>query len=156
MARQVWLALALSLVCASVSTAQAGGNTQSVVKVTATADKLLPDGRQQILVVLEVAADCFVYANPVGNEELRLNATVIRVASKDKLASVKIAYPAGDLQQDRLIGDYRIYQGRVEIPVAVRRTAGAEEPLEVSVRYNMLNLKKGLCWPVQQVKFTLP
>jgi hypothetical protein len=105
----------------------------SVVQVTAEADKPDADGQQTVTVTLAIDKGWHLYANPTDNAELKENQTVVKVQGKGKPEVVKIEYPPGKAMKDKLVGDYKIYEGKVAIKATVRRAKGDTEPLEVSV-----------------------
>src|SRR5262245_28558582 len=67
---------------------------KSEAKVSFKADKPGADGKQTILVTLDINPDWHAYANPVGNEDFEGNATVVKVTGKDKV-NFKATYPPG-------------------------------------------------------------
>ena len=128
-----------------------GGKKKIEAKVTAKADKPAPDGMQKVVVTMEVNPTWYAYANPVGNEDFATNATVIKVKRpRTKVDNVKIAYPPGKTKKDTIVGNYNIYEGKIEIPLTLQRTKGDTSPLEVSVQFMTCNVK-GVCLPVQDV-----
>jgi DsbC/DsbD-like thiol-disulfide interchange protein len=145
-----------ALTCAALQdgSAAAAGKGKSEAKVSVKADKAGADGKQTIVVTLDINSGWHAYANPVGNEDFENNATVIKVSGKDKVA-VKVDYPKGKAKEDKIVGNYNIYVGKVEIPVTVQRAAGDTGPLEVSVRYMTCSFK-GVCLPAETVKVTVP
>jgi len=130
-----------------------GGKKRIEAKITAKADKPGSDGKQKVVVVLDVNAGWYAHANPVGNEEFANNATVIKVKAKDKV-DVKIAYPPGKVKKD-VLGDINIYEGKTEIPLTVQRAPGDTSPLEVTVTVNICNVK-GICLPENSFKGVCP
>src|SRR5262245_59479928 len=105
------LVLALGVITAAAqTTAAAGGGKKTETKVTAKADKPGPDGKQTVVVTLEVNPGWYAYANPVGLEDFKDNATVIKVSAKEKPENVKVAYPPGKIKEDKVLGNYNIYE----------------------------------------------
>lgn len=148
------------LMLASLALALAAGTvlaqakkSDSVVKATATASKLGDDGKQTVTITLDIEKPWHLYANPVENEDVANAQTVVTVASKAKLASVKIAYPAGKLKKDKL-GDYKIYEGKVTIKAEIRRAKGDTGPLEVSIKLQACDAKS--CLFPSTVKLNVP
>jgi DsbC/DsbD-like thiol-disulfide interchange protein len=135
--------------------ATGGGKKRIEARVTATAEKPAADGAQKVTVVLDVNPGWYAYPNPVGNEMLENNRTEIKVSAGAKLEKVTVTYPPGKAKQDKFIGSFTIYEGKVAIPVLVQRARGDTSPLEVSVRYCVCS-HKGECLPVDQIKITLP
>lgn len=129
--------LALSAVLAPTFTpAEAGEKRKSEVKVTATAGKAGADGKQRIVVVLEINPGWIVYANPIGDEEFKGLEAVVKVSASQKLESVQVTYPPGQAVKDDILKiTYNVYEGKVEIPVTVQRANGDSGRLEVTVRY---------------------
>jgi DsbC/DsbD-like thiol-disulfide interchange protein len=124
--------------------ANAGGKSDDEVKLTANAGKLDASGKQTITVTAVINKGWHIYANPVGNEELAAAATIVKVMAKAKPQEVKVNYPAGTEANDKVIGKYRYYADKVEIPIDIQRAAGDTGPLEISVRFMACN-KSGIC-----------
>ena len=116
-----FLAVACLLVCVSESPA---APPPSHVKATATADKDAPPGKRIITLTLDIDNGWIVFANPVGPPDLRFARTLVTVKSKPGIKDVRVSYPRGRLVKDALLGDYRIYEGRVTI----RITADVKDP----------------------------
>src|SRR5262249_35706870 len=102
---------------------------------------------------IDIAKDWHLYANPVGNEDLADNKTEVIVSSKGKPLQAKVQYPEGILVKDKVLGDYRTYEGRVAIQAAIQRPEG-NDPLEVTVKLTACDKSK--CLPPAQVKVTVP
>jgi hypothetical protein len=47
--------------------------------------------------------------------------------------SVKVTYPTGELVKDRVIGNYRIYKGKVTIKLVVQRARGDGRPFVAAI-----------------------
>ncbi len=95
------VALAAVLTC-SAGTARAQiKKSDSVVKVTAQADKPDADGKQTVAITLDIDKDWHLHANPVENEDLTNTQTVVVISAKVKPEDIKIDYPAGKLHEDR-------------------------------------------------------
>jgi DsbC/DsbD-like thiol-disulfide interchange protein len=145
----VFIAAALLLV-----PAQAGGKkSDSEVKATVRADRPDSAGKQTIHLTLTINKGWYIYANPVGNDDFAANATTVTI--KPKPQAVAIAYPEGKVKKDTVIGDYRIYEDKVTIPIQVSRAAGAAGPLELDVRVNACNAKM-FCLPPGVIKVSVP
>jgi thiol:disulfide interchange protein len=135
---------------------QAGGKkSDSEVKVTVSGEKPDASGKQLVTVTMVHNKGWHSYANPVGNEDFTSAQTVVNVTAKVKPASVKVAYPAGKVHKDKVVGEYKVYENKVEIPVLVQRAEGDTSPLEVSVRF-MACHDKGVCLLPATVKKTVP
>jgi DsbC/DsbD-like thiol-disulfide interchange protein len=142
-----------ALALASLQTVIAAdpGQGDSQVKLTATAGKIDKDGRQTITIKMHINDGWHAYANPVKNEDLEPNQTVVKIASAKKLEDVSVNYPAGQ-RQTVLKDSYHVYEGTVEILASIKRAAGDTGPLEVTVNYVTCNDKKGICLPPEAVK----
>jgi DsbC/DsbD-like thiol-disulfide interchange protein len=136
------------------SPAQAGGKkSDTEVKATAKADRPDNEGKQTIHLTLTINKGWYIYANPVGNEDFAANATTVTI--KPKPQAVAIAYPPGKVKKDTVIGDYRVYEDQVTIPIQIQRAAGDKGPLELDVRVNACNTKM-FCLPPGILKVTVP
>lgn len=123
------------------------------VAVSAIAEKANPDGKQSIRVLLDIDENCYMLANPVGNEALEHErvTVVIRVAGKPVPATIK--YPAGSIEKDNpSLGDYRIYKGKVVIEATIDRAAGDTSPMEAEVRMHVQTLQISICIPPSTVR----
>jgi hypothetical protein len=122
--------LAGLILCRSAS-AQ-GLKSDKVVKADAKTDKPV-DGKQLVTLTLEIDPKYYLYANPVGNADYEANQVSVSV-SKGKVDSIKVDYPAGTVKKDAVVGDYKVYTGKVTIKAAVRRAKGDTGPLELAVK----------------------
>lgn len=138
----------------SILEAQGGKKSDSEVKVSAKAGKIDDTGKQMVTVTLAINKGWHVYANPVGNADLRSSQTVVTVTGKEKLEQAKVDYPEGKIINDKLVGNYRTYEGQVDIKATVQRAKGDTGPLEVSVRF-MACHDKGICLLPATVKLTV-
>ena len=112
------------------SAVHAAPKSEDNVKFTVKADKPV-DGKQVVTLTLEIAKPWHAYANPVGNPDLAPVQTVVAFTVGGKPATAKIDYPEGDLEKDKDIGNYRIYEGTITIKATVDRAAAG--PLEAVV-----------------------
>jgi DsbC/DsbD-like thiol-disulfide interchange protein len=144
----------LGLAAASVPTVQAGKKSDSQVKVTTRAGKPDASGNQTITVTLAMNKGWHVYANPVGNEDLAPAATVVKVTSGAKLGDVKISYPKGKLVKDKTVGDYIVYENKVNIVATIQRT-DSKAALDVAVTFNACN-DTGVCLLPATLSFKVP
>ena len=139
------LALVGGLALAAPTEAPAQGKkSDSVVKISATAGKVGADGKQVVTLTLTMDRDWHVYANPVGQTDLKETETTVQITGKVKPASVKVAYPAGELVKDKVVGDYRVYEGKATIRATVQRARGDTGALEAVIRFQACS-KKGSC-----------
>ncbi|MFO0926312.1 MAG: protein-disulfide reductase DsbD N-terminal domain-containing protein [Gemmataceae bacterium] len=142
------LALAAAALFAVVSPASAQGKkSNDVVKATAVAAKAA-DGKHVVTVTLDVDPKYYIYANPVGNADFEPNQTVVQVTG-GKVE--RVAYPAGEVVKDKIVGDFRIYKGKVTIQATVDRGAA---PLEVAVKLQACS--KSACLLPGTVKLSVP
>lgn len=144
--------LAVLLGDAGTALAQAK-KSDSVVKIDARADKPDAEGKQTITITLDIDKPWHIYANPVANEDLANVQTVVNITSKNKLESVKVAYPDGKLQNDQGV-QYKTFEGKVTIKAEVKRARGDNTPLEVSVKLQACNDKT--CLFPAMIKKQLP
>jgi DsbC/DsbD-like thiol-disulfide interchange protein len=136
----------------SESGTAAGKKSDSEVKTTAKAGKIGEDGTQVVTVTLTINKGWHIYANPVDNKDQEDAQTVVTISGKTKPEDVKVEYPAGKLIKDKLVGDYRIYEDKVEIKATVKRAKGDTGPLEATVKFQACNDKTCL----QGAKVTVP
>jgi DsbC/DsbD-like thiol-disulfide interchange protein len=115
--------------------------SDSVVKITAEAGKPDAAGKQVIKLFLTIDKGWHIYANPVGNEDFANAATVVKVTGATPPREVKIDYPAGKVEKDAQIGDYKVYEDKVVITAHVQRAPGDTGPLDVSVSLQSCNAK---------------
>jgi hypothetical protein len=149
------LFLAVAALLTASSPAPAGkGKSDSVVKAMAKVESKMGN-RTVVLVHLDINKGWHLYANPVGHDDLASSQVVVTL--KDigaKPEAVKVAYPAGHVKQDPILGKYHVYEGQVEIRAVVDRAPGAAGPLEVNVK--LAACDKNQCLPPAVVHFTLP
>lgn len=107
--------------------------SDAVVKASARATRPDSDGNQVVTITLAVEKPWHLYANPVGNDGLKTVQTTVKFASKLE-GNAKIEYPAGTVVKDATAGDYKTYEGKVEIKATVRRTRGDTGPLKLRVK----------------------
>ncbi|MCI0680764.1 MAG: protein-disulfide reductase DsbD N-terminal domain-containing protein [Gemmataceae bacterium] len=152
---RIWLGLALvALGMVLIPVHGAGKKSDAEVNVKIAAAK--PDaGKQVITIHLDVNKGWHIYSNPVGNEDLAAAQTVVTVRGKTKPASVKIDYPKAHVIDDKVLGKYGTYAGKVTIKATVQRAEGDTGPLEVSVRFQACN-DRGSCLFPATVKEKVP
>jgi hypothetical protein len=147
----VWPALCVAAVSALPLRAQAPGTPRPregrefPVTMEVTAARPGADGKQRIVVTLTIKEDHFVFANPPGIEDLVPGQTTLTVTGKSPPRSVKLTYPRGEVVADKLLGDYRIYTGKVRLEALVQRADGDTGPLLVCVRLWPFNRKTHTC-----------
>ncbi len=109
--------------------------SDSVVKVNAIASKLDDKGRQTVTVIFAIEKPWHIYANPVGQETLESAQTEVTITGPGKPKQIKAEFPKGKTIEDKLVGDYAIYEGTVEIKMTIERAAGDNQPLEVTAKF---------------------
>jgi DsbC/DsbD-like thiol-disulfide interchange protein len=132
-----------------------GKRSDSEVKVTATASKPGADGEQVVTVKMNINKGWHIYANPVGNGELTSAQTTVKIAAKTAPKDVKVDFPKGKVKEDKLVGNYLVYEDQVTIKAKVHRAEGDTSPLEVTVGF-MACHAKGVCLTPAKVKLTVP
>lgn len=138
------LLLPAILLCnSSVVQAQAK-KSDAVVKATAKADKPDADGKQTVTITLDIEKPWHLYANPVGNEDLANAQTVVTISAKSKPEDVKIDYPAGKVITDTVVGNYKVFEGKVAIKAKVKRAKDDTGPLKVTIKLQACNDKSCL------------
>jgi uncharacterized protein YyaL (SSP411 family) len=117
------------------------GATQSNrwVVVTAVAPGPDRDGKQVVRVTVAIDKDCYLYANPVGLEDLEAGRLTVSLTAGSKPHPATVAYPPAKAVVDKDIGTYRIYEGNVTINVRLDRPVPAGMPLEVQLRCQGFN-----------------
>jgi hypothetical protein len=128
--------------------------SDAVVKIKATADKPGPDGKQPVTITLDVEAPWHLYANPVGNPDQVASQTTVAITAKVKPKEVKIDYPPGKLVKDKVVGDYKVWEGKVTIKAQVTRAKDDTSPLEITLKFQSCNDKS--CLLPATVKVTVP
>ncbi len=150
----LWLLVVSFLQAAPPSPAGAGPKrSDAVVQATAVAEKPA-NGKQIIKVTLAIDKDWHLYANPVGNDGLDAAQTRLTVSATAKPKSVKVDYPKGKLVVDPLVGNYRVYEGKIDITATVERAPGDSGPLEITVQLQACNEKT--CLLPATVKLKVP
>jgi DsbC/DsbD-like thiol-disulfide interchange protein len=142
----------LTLVALPGSVSAQGKKSDSVVKVTASADKPTAAGQQTVTINLAIEKGWHIYANPVGLEDFADNQTVVKFTGKE----AKIDYPAGKLEIDKVVGSYRVYEDKVAIKAVVKRGKDTG-PLEFTVRLQACSSGAGgRCLLPATIKATVP
>jgi ribosomal protein L31E len=118
------------------------------VKVSVAAKKSASG--MDITVTLTIEKNWHIYANPVGLDDLKPAETMIKITGKGQVnAEVKYPPPT-QVIDDKIVGKYRVYEGRIEIPVTVQGSG----PIEVGVRYQPCDDKR--CLPTKTFTQTVP
>jgi DsbC/DsbD-like thiol-disulfide interchange protein len=96
----------------------------------------IEQGKQTATITLTVEKGWHIYANPVGNEIFEPCETCVHIKAHAAPAKVDIQFPAGtqiNLPATKL--KLMIYEGKIDIPVVVQRTAGDTSPLEIEISF---------------------
>jgi DsbC/DsbD-like thiol-disulfide interchange protein len=141
------------LLTTAVTVRGQGKKSDAVVKAKASAEKPSA-GKEVVTVTLEIDPKYHIYANPVGNPDHEASQTVVSVTGKSKLESVKIDYPAGTVVKDSVVGDYKVYTGKVTIKATVQRAGGDSSALEVAVKLQACS--KTSCLLPATIKVAVP
>lgn len=146
--------LAGMVLATAPSAARAQKKSDAVVKLTAEADKPGADGKQTVMITLTMDKGWYVYANPVGLDDLLDAQTSVTITGKSKPESVKVDYPAGKVKEDKVVGNYKIYEEKTTLKAVVQRAKGDTGPLEVSVKLQACG-SRGCLLPAT-IKATVP
>ena len=159
MVRRVVLAGAIvslvGIIYANVTVHAGGTKSDSEVKVSASVTKPDAAGKQALTITLVHNKGWHSYANPVGNEDFDSNKTIVTVLAQGKPVDAKIDYPVGKVTKDKTVGDYKVYQDKVNIRATIQRARGDVSPLQVQVRIQACH-EKGVCLLPATVKLTVP
>jgi len=88
------LLVAVSLLCFRPPVLSAAPDSKDAVTITATADKPDADGKQTVTLTLAIDAGWHLYANPVGNEDLKSVQTVVKALTLPAIPDMKPAINA--------------------------------------------------------------
>jgi thiol:disulfide interchange protein len=122
-----------------------GKKSDTVVKASATA--AAAGANRTITLTLDVDSAYYIYANPIDNADFADNQTTV-TATKGKL--LKVEYPKGELVKDKIVGDYKIYKGKVTILATVEGTG----PVELGV--SLQACSKSSCLLPATLKVNVP
>jgi DsbC/DsbD-like thiol-disulfide interchange protein len=148
-----WATLAfISLATLAVlgSGVHAAKSSADMVKIESSAGKIAADGTQEVTFTLNIEDGWHIYANPVDNEDLTSAQTKVTITGKTKPKDVKIEYPKGKIVEDKTLGNYSTYEGKVVIKAKVSRAKDDTGPLDVAIKLQACNEK--LCLPPSTVK----
>lgn len=129
--------------------------SDSEVKIAASSTRPDASGRQTVTLQLAINKGWHLYANPIRNDQFTSLETKVSITSQGKPVEAKVSYPAGKRHQDKIVGDYMVYENKIAIQADVQRGAGDNGPLEVSIRFNACN-DKGQCLQPATVKVSVP
>jgi DsbC/DsbD-like thiol-disulfide interchange protein len=117
-----------------------------IVRATATTGTPDADGNQRVTVVIRIAPDWHIYANPAESTKVSATPTALTFRSERVSLEFAVDYPPGQLVQDPDFGEYRSYEGQVTIPAIVKRSA-ASAPFTVDIKFQACNDKRKTCLP---------
>jgi len=98
-----------------------GKKSDHVVKASAKA--VASGANRLVTITLDIDPNYYIYANPIDNKDFADNQTTV-TATKGKL--LKVNYPKGEVVQDKIVGDYKVYKGKVTIEATVEGTGPVE------------------------------
>jgi hypothetical protein len=133
----------------------APGTSQFPVKMHVAAGKPGADGEQHIVVTLTIEPAHYVYANPTGHEAMVGQEPVLTVTANNHPREAKVTYPTGELREDQIIGDFRVYTGTVTFVATVKRPKGEDKPLQVTVGVRPYNAA-GCYWSTKSLTKVVP
>lgn len=148
------LTLALLLAASESRLNAQGKKSGSKAKIEATEEKPDKDGKQTVTITLDIEKGWHFYANPVGANDLVDVQTVVKITGKGKPEVLKIEYPEGTLHKDSVVGDHRIYEGKVTIKALLKRKPDDKEKLEVAI--DVQACSKTTCLMPDTVKISVP
>ncbi|MBY0232071.1 MAG: protein-disulfide reductase DsbD N-terminal domain-containing protein, partial [Gemmataceae bacterium] len=131
----------LALLAACLAAVPALASSAEKVKASVSAGKA-EGGKQAVTITLDIDKEFHLYANPVGNKDLEENQVTVTFTSGKAKAGAEVKYPAGELKKDKVVGDYRIYKGKVVITAMVERAKGS--PLEAAIAVQACDKSKCL------------
>jgi DsbC/DsbD-like thiol-disulfide interchange protein len=147
----VWLACLIVLAATAANAHSAGlsktppgkkETSDTKVKAKVEAGKVDADGKQTVLLILEVEKGWHIYANPVNHDIYGRNATTVGIKTVNGAPSYRVSYPEGKVKKEEK-DTYNIYEGAVQIPIVVER-ANLADALQISVQVNACNDRKCL------------
>jgi thiol:disulfide interchange protein len=122
-----------------------GKKSDRVVKASA---KAVASGANRVVtIMLDIDPKYYIYANPIDNKDFADNQTTV-TALKGKLLNVR--YPKGERVQDKIVGDYNVYRGKVTIEATVEGTG----PVELGIALQACS--KSSCLLPTTIKLNVP
>jgi uncharacterized protein YyaL (SSP411 family) len=107
--------------------------SEEVVKVEVKAEKS-GDDKLALTIKLAITDTWHIYANDPDNKNPSFTQTVITIRSKGKEVPAEFVYPKGKFIEDKIVGDYKVYEGDIVVKATLKRGKGDDGPLEVSVK----------------------
>lgn len=130
-------------------------NAEFPVKMTIKAGNRAVDSKQRIVVTLDIQDSYYVHANPSGNDDLVALELVGKISQKEKPAVAKFVYPKGEMIVDKIVGNYFIYRGKLDIEIVVGRPKDDTEPITVSFLVRPFDAR-GCLWGPRRLTQELP
>jgi hypothetical protein len=129
----VMSAFCLLVACAPTLRAQPTRSlTKTFVKATVATGKPNIGGVQHVVVGLDIDKDYYLMARDLPEDLMRSQLKIdFHVGGKRVESSLN--YPAGQKVEEKLLGDYTIYRGKVSISGIVQRPTDSDGPLEATI-----------------------
>lgn len=106
--------------------------TKTFVKATVATGKPNIGGVQHVVVGLDIDKDYYLMARDLPEDLMRSQLKIDFHAGGKRVES-SLDYPAGEKVEEKALGDYRIYRGKVTISGIVQRPADSDSPLEATI-----------------------
>jgi hypothetical protein len=116
---------------------------EDVVNIAASASKPDADQRQTATISIAIDKSWHLYANPVPADFPGIPTTVT-IEAQGKARDATIEYPRGTLVQDKVLGDYYVYEGKVKIQAVVKRTKEDNSSLSAVIKLQACSDKQCL------------
>jgi len=110
-------------------------SSADAVKITSASSKPDGAGRQTVILTFEIEKDWYFLANPVGHDAFVPTLTVVKAEDSDNLREFKVEYPVGTTRKNMYVGDYNIYEGKVQVRVILQKIPGNNDPIKLSIRW---------------------
>ncbi len=117
--------------------------SEDVLKIEASATKPDADLRQTVTVSITIDKSWHLYANPVPPDFPGIP-TILTLEVQGKALDAKVEYPRGKLVKDKVLGDYYVYEGNVELRASVKRVKGDMSSLTAIVKVQTCSEKQCL------------
>jgi uncharacterized protein YyaL (SSP411 family) len=117
--------------------------SEDVVNIAASASKPDADQRQTATISIAIDKSWHLYANPVPADFPGIPTTVT-IEAQGKARDATIEYPRGTLVQDKVLGDYYVYEGKVKIQAVVKRTKEDNSSLSAVIKLQACSDKQCL------------
>jgi hypothetical protein len=90
---------------------------------------------QTITLKLRIDKGWFVYANPSGPEGFPAIPTTVGASEKDRIKIIKIDYPAGKKEHDKVLGTWSRYEKTALIRVKLERNPKDTQAIKLAVKF---------------------